>query len=194
MPHILSGAKSRGLHFTSGKALSIARRFMHPAPGQLVLPRATVPEERPAKAQRQTLGQYRLGPSAPGRTNGRLRAVILSTSWPSAFACNFPDSCYPRLRANLLLKSATRGQALEGSLRPGPPARRPARQWTGFVASGSFGLMAILTVILIVRHGKYSASDSFFPLLMAFLSIGRAVVTVREGKRRASNAKVGAMP
>ncbi len=61
---------------------------------------------------------------------------------------------------------------------------RPGRQWTGFVASGAFSLLAVLTTVLITRHGKYSTSDLFFPLLMAFSSLFFAVVSVHEGKKK----------
>lgn len=61
---------------------------------------------------------------------------------------------------------------------------RPGRLWTGTVVSGAFTLETILAVVLIVHHGKYTASDWGFPLLMAFCSVLSAVVTVREGKKK----------
>jgi predicted membrane channel-forming protein YqfA (hemolysin III family) len=64
---------------------------------------------------------------------------------------------------------------------------RPGRQWTGFVVSGAFGLIAVLAGALIFHHGKYSPSDSFFPLLMAFLSLLSSIISVHEGKKKVRN-------
>jgi hypothetical protein len=61
---------------------------------------------------------------------------------------------------------------------------RPGRLWTGSVASIAFGLLAVLAVVVIVRHGNYKASDSFFPLLFAFCSVFLAVATAHEGKKK----------
>ena len=64
---------------------------------------------------------------------------------------------------------------------------RPGRQWTGFVVSGAFGLIAVLAGALIFHRGKYSPSDSFFPLLMAFLSLLSSIISVHEGKKKVRN-------
>jgi len=61
---------------------------------------------------------------------------------------------------------------------------RPGRQWTGFLISGVFGLMAIMAVVLIVHRGKYTSSDWGFPLLMASFAVLFAVASVHEGKKK----------
>jgi len=65
---------------------------------------------------------------------------------------------------------------------------QPGRQWTGFMVSGAFGILAIIGVVAIVRHGNHIASECVFPLLMVSLSIGLAVASVREGKRKVRGA------
>ncbi|HEV2324966.1 MAG TPA: hypothetical protein VGS10_13530 [Terracidiphilus sp.] len=70
---------------------------------------------------------------------------------------------------------------------------RSGRQWTGFLASGAFGTIAILTVAGIVHHGGY-ISEWVFPILMAALSVGLAVLSVRERKRGVREEKGGVVP
>jgi len=62
---------------------------------------------------------------------------------------------------------------------------RRGRQWTGFVASGAFGALAIMAAVAVIRNGDHKAYGWFFSLLFASLSGIVAVVTVRDGKREA---------
>ena len=63
---------------------------------------------------------------------------------------------------------------------------RRSRLWTGFVLSGSLGVLAILTVIAVIRYGDHKAYDWFFPLVFALPSGFFAVATVRDGKKRSA--------
>ncbi|HTW82252.1 MAG TPA: hypothetical protein VME23_22085 [Terracidiphilus sp.] len=61
---------------------------------------------------------------------------------------------------------------------------RVGRQWTGFVASGAFGLLAIIGTVAVIRHGNHKASDWGFPLLMASFAVFLAVASVHEGRKK----------
>lgn len=63
---------------------------------------------------------------------------------------------------------------------------RRSRLWTGFVLSGSLGVLAILTVIAVIRYGDHKSYDWFFPLVFALPSGFFAVATVRDGKKRSA--------
>ena len=68
---------------------------------------------------------------------------------------------------------------------------RRDRQWTGFVASGAFGALAVAGAVAIIRDGGHKPLDFFLPLLFTLLSSLLAVGAVRDGRKSARRRRGG---
>jgi len=60
---------------------------------------------------------------------------------------------------------------------------RKERLWTGFVASGAFGALAIMAAVAIIHQGYHGAGGWIGLVLFASLSVLAAIMTVRDAKR-----------